>query len=280
MIETAVVYGEKAEIGRYALAHCINALAARGSRKFAAGAVFQIPDGRDNLCLYERKKEWKRMAEILPFPLETGEAEAFKCPAVLLPCALVSAEGTGTGDSLTAPAGEPELVVAGWAGLEGMLRIADEEEERLAARFSPSFLRLVKSYSDCIFGSQIPETAGKKKVPVIRHVGAGGIFKALWDLSAEMGMGLEVDLKKIPVRQETIEICELFHINPYQLTSAGCFLMAAEEGSSLAEFLVQNGIEARVIGRMHSGRDKIIRNGEDMRYLDRPAADGIWEIFK
>jgi hydrogenase expression/formation protein HypE len=33
------------------------------------------------------------------------------------------------------------------------------------------------------------------------------------------GVGLEIDLKKIPVRQETIEICEFFGINPYELIS-------------------------------------------------------------
>lgn len=43
MTETAIVYGEQGDIGRYALAHCVNALAARGIETFAARAAFQIP---------------------------------------------------------------------------------------------------------------------------------------------------------------------------------------------------------------------------------------------
>ena len=94
------------------------------------------------------------------------------------------------------------------------------------------------------------------------------------------GPGLDVDLKKIPVRQETIEVCELFHINPYQLTSAGCFLLAAADGEEAAERLGRQQIRAQVIGRMRNDRDKIIRNGEEARFLDRPGSDEIWKIWQ
>lgn len=43
--------------------------------------------------------------------------------------------------------------------------------------------------------------------------------------------------KKIPVRQETIEICEFFGINPYELISSGSMLMAAADGNLLVNEL-------------------------------------------
>ena len=51
----------------------------------------------------------------------------------------------------------------------------------------------------------------------MRQVGEGGIFAALYRLAKEADTGLVVDLKAMPVRQETIEICEYYKLNPYQL---------------------------------------------------------------
>lgn len=63
----------------------------------------------------------------------------------------------------------------------------------------------------------------------------------------------EIDLKKIPVRQETIEICEFFGLNPYELISGGSMLMAAEDGNQLVHELEKAGIPAAVI-RKSNGR--------------------------
>ena len=123
MTETAIIYGEQGDIGRYALAHCVNALAARGIETFAARAAFQIPADRENTCLYDLKKKWKKMAGDLPFFLETEETEGGRCPAVSLPCALVTAEGRtaskspegagGSGPECSEDTGELDLLVAG-----------------------------------------------------------------------------------------------------------------------------------------------------------------------
>ena len=45
----------------------------------------------------------------------------------------------------------------------------------------------------------------------------GGVFGAFWEMASGAGVGLEVDLKKIPIRQETVEICNYFGVNPYQI---------------------------------------------------------------
>ncbi len=60
----------------------------------------------------------------------------------------------------------------------------------------------------------------------MHDVTEGGIFGALWEMAESSGIGLEIDLKKIPLKQETVEICELFDINPYGLIASGAMLMA------------------------------------------------------
>ena len=47
-------------------------------------------------------------------------------------------------------------------------------------------------------------------VSAMHDVTEGGIFGALWEMAEASGVGLEIDLKKIPIRQETVEVCEVF----------------------------------------------------------------------
>ena len=39
----------------------------------------------------------------------------------------------------------------------------------------------------------------------MHDVTEGGIFGALWEMAEASGVGLEIDVKKIPIRQETVE---------------------------------------------------------------------------
>ena len=75
------------------------------------------------------------------------------------------------------------------------------------------------------------------------------------------GVGLDIDLKKIPIRQETVEICEYFDINPYELISSGCMLMAAPDGNGLVMALERAGSPATIIGKATEGND---RRGETL----------------
>lgn len=86
-------------------------------------------------------------------------------------------------------------------------------------------------------------------------------------------------MKAISILQETVEVCEHFRLNPYQLTSVGSFLMVTDRGEELCEKLVGQGIKASLLGHITDNNDKIIRNGEEIRYIDRPAPDEIFKIF-
>ena len=99
---------------------------------------------------------------------------------------------------------------------------------------------------------------------------------ALWELAEGAGVGLTIDIKKIPVRQETVEVCNQLNVNPYELLSGGCLLMTTRNGTGLAADLEAAGIPAAVIGRTTDSNDRLILNDGEERYLDRPAQDGIY----
>ena len=85
------------------------------------------------------------------------------------------------------------------------------------------------------------------------------------------GLGIAVDMEKIPIRQETIEVCELLEVNPYQLQSGGYLYLRPSE----ANILTRDEFPGTVIGVVHSGKDKAIRCKEGIRYINRPEPDEL-----
>ena len=82
----------------------------------------------------------------------------------------------------------------------------------------------------------------------IREMCGGGLFAALWALCEEAGTGCSVDIEKVPIRQEIVEILELFKENPYEVPSKGSFLIFSNEpvkGASLIGFT--NSTKSRTV---------------------------------
>lgn len=61
----------------------------------------------------------------------------------------------------------------------------------------------------------------------------GGILSGLWKMAEASGVGLDVDLRRIPIRQETIEVCERLDVDPYKLESEGTVLLGTGQGDAL-----------------------------------------------
>ena len=171
-----------------------------------------------------------------------------------------------------------DLVVTKWIGIEGTSILAKEKEEELCGRFPASFVREAQELDRYL--SVLPEAriAVRCGVGAMHDVTEGGIFGALWEMAEASGIGLEIDLKKIPVRQETVEICEFFGINPYLLISSGSMLMASRDGNLLVRELEKNGIPAAVIGKAVDGRDRVLYNGGERRFLEPPKTDELYKV--
>lgn len=94
-----------------------------------------------------------------------------------------------------------------------------------------------------------------------------GIFGSLWDFGKERNTGIEVDLKEIPIEQETVEICEIFDINPYVSPSKNVYILSVKSGYDFIKECKSRGICATVIGKEIKGNDRVIVNGDERRFL-------------
>ena len=177
------------------------------------------------------------------------------------------------------PLAGDDLVVTKWIALEGTSMLALEKKEELSSRYPVPFVEEAERFKGLLDIRAEAAVAVKSGVRAIHDVSSGGIYASLWEMSEKAGCGLEVDLRKIPVRQETIEICEFFELNPYQLTSGGALLIATGDGKGLVKKLEEEGIPAVVIGALKEGNDKIIVNGDEKRFLESPQADEIHKVL-
>lgn len=278
--ETRTAFGQSENIGVYALASAVNRLAAEDvHRPEISVVILRPPDGiKEHMYAIEKKvKRTCRERDICLRDIRKGmQAGVSQYTAVVTGAGLSPKKQEWYRETMRAG---QDIVMVKWAGMEGMLRLAEEKEEELSRRFAPAFLRQIENVREEIFSLKEIRTAVKEGVSAIYEIGEGGIYAALWRLSEKAGTGLEADLRRIPVLQETIEVCEYLHLNPYRLASAGSLLFVTEQGEAAVQALLRDGAEAAVIGSLRDDNDKIIRNGEERRFIDRPAPDEFNYIF-
>ena len=168
-----------------------------------------------------------------------------------------------------------DIVMSKWIGLEGTAILAQHKKEEMLGRYPQYFIEEAAGFDKYL--SVIPEaaTAMKSGVCVMHDASEGGIMATLWELAESSGVGLSIDMKKLPIRQETVEVCEFCDVNPYELLSGGCLVMTTEDGNSLVEALAEANIPAVVVGKITDSNDRIIVNGEEKRFLDKPKVDEV-----
>lgn len=258
---------------------CANNLAAQGAEPTAVLITLLLPEDLEESGLKELMAEAEKACCQLHMQIAGGQTRV--TAAVTVPYGVI----TGIGcipekgyKSLKAPAPGQDVVISKWIGLEGTACLARQHRERLLERY-PSWLVEEAAGFDR-FLSVIPEaaTAVKSGVCAMHDVSEGGIFGALWEFAEGAGVGLTIDLKKLPLRQETVEVCEYCNVNPYELLSGGCLLMTSEDGATLVSALEAEGIPAVAVGKVTDSNDRILINEEEVRYMDRPQRDGIYGI--
>ena len=173
-----------------------------------------------------------------------------------------------------------DIVMCGYIGLKGTIYAAERCSNILLKTLSKDFVARAVKLNE--YYKRVPEAAVaiQHGATAMHFVEDGGIFTALWQMAEKYDTGLTVYLKRIPVKQETIEICEIYDVNPYQLSSGGCVMYVCDNGFGLCEFLKDNGFNASIIGIVTDSNDRIILNGDGVRYINRPQPDEIYKFME
>lgn len=173
-----------------------------------------------------------------------------------------------------------DVVLAGTVAMAGSGILAVTQEAELLKKFSSPFIKQAQDLLLQLSVKKAAQIACRNGAILGCSLGEGGVFAGLWHFGAMHGAGISVDLRAIPIRQETVEICECFRLNPYQLLSTGAILLSTLNGSDLVETLRGEGVEAELIGTIREGNDRIVCNDTETRYLELPQEDEIHRFFE
>ena len=280
VMSTDPITGTVKDLGSHCIHVTANDLAAGGAEPVGVMLTVMLPNNTKETELKEIIHDAEEVCQSLNMEILGGHTEITN--VVRQP--LVSVTGVGkmkrsqvvtTGDIKP----EQDIVLTKWIGLEATAILAKEKEEELAKRFPAGLVDIAKEFSQYL--SVVPESkiAMAHGISSMHDVTEGGVFGALWEMVNGAGLGMEVELKKIPIRQETVEICEYFGLNPYLIMSSGSMMITTDDGNALVRKLEKEGIHATIIGRTTAGNDKILLNGEEVRYLDKPQPDELYKVL-
>lgn len=267
-----------ADCTRYAIYKATNNLAAAGAEPVAVELALLLPEEVEEPALRAMMEQAEETCKELSVQLSGGSTKVSN--AVNCPVATVTGIGRRAFDAVPKAKPGQDIVITKWIGLEGTVLLAKEKEAELIKRYPSRMVKEAQAFDRWL--SVVPEAATAIKSGVCRMHDAseGGIFGALWEFGRMSGVGLEIDLKKLPIRQETVEICEFLELNPYELLSGGSLIIAADNGFDLVEELALQDIPAAVVGKVTEKNDRIIINDEERRFLDLPKSDEIYKLEK
>ncbi len=279
VLSTDPITGTAKDIGHLAIQITLNDLASAGAEPIGVMLTFLLPEKLSEAKLRAMMGQAEEAAHAANVQIMGGHTEVTR--VVNQPVISVVGVGKAKKGRLISTAGARpgmDVIVTKWIGLEGTSIIAKEKEAELLTRYPKALVDEAKAFDRYL--SVLPEaaTAVKSGVSAMHDVTEGGIFGALWEMAESAGVGLEIDLKKIPIRQETVEVCEFFDVNPYELISSGSMLMAAADGNGLVRALEAEGIHAVCIGKVTQGNDRVIVSGEERRFLEPPKTDELYRV--
>ena len=280
VMSTDPITGTAKDIGKLAIQITANDLASAGAEPIGVMLTILLPDGTREIALKRIMEQMECACREAKMQILGGHTEV--TAVVNQPVVNVAGVAKAKKGSLISTAGARagmDIVVSKWVGIEGTMIFAKEKEAELKEHFPADFVDTAIGFDRYL--SVVPEAAvaTQSSVAAMHDVTEGGIFGALWEMAEASGVGLEIDLKKIPIRQETVEICEYFDVNPYGLISSGMMLMASADGNALVLALQEAGIPATVIGKATEGNDRVIIRDEERRFLEPPKTDELYKVL-
>ena len=279
VLSTDPITGTVKDIGTLSIQITLNDLASAGAEPVGVLLTVLLPEYVEEAGLREMMGQVETACAAAGVQVMGGHTEV--TAAVAQPVITVCGVGkVKDGRVVTTAGAKPgmDILVTKWIGIEGTSILAKEQEKKLRERFSAPFVETAKGLDAYLSVLPEAEVAVCCGVGAMHDVTEGGIFGALWEMAEASGVGLEIDLKKIPIRQETVEICEFFGINPYQLISSGSMLMAAEDGTRLLRELERAGISAAIVGKAIEGNDRVLWNEDERRFLEPPKTDELYKV--
>lgn len=278
-IETVCIDSELS--ARLCVYKAVNNIAASFGKPVSIETSIILPEGYEEQDLRTIMTQIDDVCGSLDIALVGGHTEV--SPNVKSPIITVSALGRIVEEPIKqirmhkAQPGDA-IIATKWIAISGTSIVASNKKEALLTRFSPEFVDRAINCDKALSVVGEAIVASANGATSMHDASSGGIFAALWELGSSSNVGLNVDIKKLPIFQETVEICEECKLNPYELMSDGCLLITTPNGEDMVRLLNEANINATIIGHITDNNDRTIINGDEIRYIDLPKADELYKM--
>ncbi|MDE7307235.1 MAG: hydrogenase maturation factor [Lachnospiraceae bacterium] len=246
-----------------------NSVSAEWGEPFSLMPVLLLPEGFEESELKKVVDMFEKTAEHLNLQIAGGHSEI--SAYVKRPVFSVTVFGNRKcfiSDNTKAYG--QDIIMTGYAASEATRVMTALCRKKLEERFAPLYIEKAAEYTCELSVIKHMETARQNNAAWMHDLSETGVFGGLWELGEKLHAGMEIELKKIPIRQETIEFSEYMACNPYTVPSLGAALITAEDGNGLVRELERQGIPAVVIGKITEGKDRVLVHHEERRYLEQP----------
>ncbi len=251
------------------LYRCVNGLWARGATPTGVQLMITLSDRVSEKKLADTIKAISSLTSQLQIDILGGHTEVSdEISRSVVSITAIGKVGTASSRSIDL-ADQPQVIVTKWVALDATSVLTETNRLELEKRLPAWLLDEAGHFDRFLSVQEEARVALDNGALMLKPLGSKGIFGGLWELGQSLGCGMEIGLRDIPIRQETIEICELLDINPYEVDSCGALMIVAKEADEIVERLKEAGITATIIGKLNASNDRVLISGDERRFIDK-----------
>ena len=153
-----------------------------------------------------------------------------------------------------------DIVMAGYLSEDAACRIYEDNKKLIDSKLPAFMLRqqLISSTPDVMAA---PDD--------VVYTLEDGFYQSLYKIFDDFGCGFDIFLKKIPIKQITIEIMNISARDPYREPTNSAVLILTPHSQKLISNLNESGCVANVIGYLTKSKDKKLIIDGRCQYLNK-----------
>ncbi|MBN2569593.1 MAG: AIR synthase family protein [Deltaproteobacteria bacterium] len=256
--KTDPITGATDEIGYYVVNINANDIVSMGGSPLWFLATILLPEASGERNLELIFSQISKSCEALGIVYCGGHTEVTKAVTtpVVIGQMLGEVKKTDLKPTSAARVGD-DLIITKSAAIEATSLIAREKEKELKVKFPEDLIERAKNFLFDPGISVVHDASvlkGLNEVHALHDPTEGGVTTGIFEMAQASNLGVEVFHDAIPVREETMVLCDFYNINPLGTFASGALLISISPSAtdSVIERLSLEGIPAARIGVMVS----------------------------
>jgi len=268
-------------IGSLAVHGTVNDLAMCGAHPTAISAGFILEEGLPMEDLWRITRSMRAAAEQVDVPIVTGDTKVVdrgKGDGVFINTAGIGVVPAGVEISPGRARPGDLILVSGSIAVHGIAIMSVREGLEFETTLESDSASLVAMVQRVL-------EAGGNGVHVLRDPTRGGVASALNEIAAQARVGVRIDERALPVREEVRGACEILGIDPLYVANEGKCLVIVDRDSAdrVLEAMRRDplGAEAAAIGEVvedHAGKVYLRSNIGGRRIVDMLSGEQLPRI--